>query len=122
MTTPPADADALAAAVENALNARAKEQDELDRLSIALEALCADYLRVRDAGDAARLKFRNLLTQRAPGHSDLGLPYLLSDTAEAAPHAVETALRERNLDVAAALRPPDAPDLLETWRSTRTSG
>lgn len=118
-TTPPVLVKGLAAAVQTTLGARAEEQVQLDDLSIKLEALCADYLRVRGDGDAARLQLRTLLTQRAPGHTDLSNSYLLSDAALAESYAVETALRDAGLDVALALRPPVAPDILEAWRKNR---
>lgn len=121
-TTPPVSVESLTAAVEQALAARAEEERQLDGISIRLERLCSDYLRVRGAGDAARLEFRTLLTQRAPGHSDLGLPYLLSDVVIAESHRVETALREQELDVALALRSPVGPDILEEWRKNRAPG
>lgn len=113
---PDTTTDLIAAAAQNALDARALEQERLDGVSLRLEAVTSDYLDARCEAEAARSHLRGLLTRHAPGHTVLAFPGLLSDNAERGSREAENDLTARGLDVSAALRPATAPDVLDTWR------
>jgi hypothetical protein len=109
---PDTTTDLIAAAAQNALDARNLEQERLDGVSLRLEAVTSDYLDARREAEAARSHLRGLLTRYAPGHTVLAFPGLLSDTAEHGSREVENDLTACGLDVSAAL----APDVLDAWR------